>query len=101
MKVFALGGYGAQGLLTAELLAGSDLVSEIALAGRSVESAKQAAKKIGNKARAVQVDGTDETQLAVLAKGYDIIVNTASNKVALFRYRTWAGLHISDARVRS
>ena len=66
MKAFALGGYGAVGLTCAELLAESDLVSEIALAGRSEERAKQAAAEIGDKARAVQVDGADEKQLASL-----------------------------------
>lgn len=83
MKVFVLGGYGAVGLPCAELLAGSELVSEIALAGRSVERARQAAAQIGDRARAVLVDGTDEKQLASLVAGYDIIVNTASNQVAL------------------
>jgi hypothetical protein len=83
MKVFALGGYGTQGLLTAGLLAKSDLVSEITLAGRSGESAKQAQKTIGDKARAVQVDGTDEKLLASLVAGHDIIVNTGRSRVAL------------------
>jgi hypothetical protein len=82
MKVFALGGYGAVGLPSAEMLAECDLISEIALAGRSLEHAEQAAAKIGDKARAVQVDGADKKQLASLAEGYDIIVNAASNQVA-------------------
>ena len=50
MKVFALGGYGAVGLTVAELLAESDLVSEIALAGRSKECVEQTAKYFGDKA---------------------------------------------------
>ena len=83
MKVFMLGGYGGVGLASAEMLAESDLVTEIALAGRSLEHAEQAAAEIGKKARAVQVDGADEEQLALLASGYDIIVNAASNQVAL------------------
>lgn len=83
MKVFLLGGYGAVGLLSAELLVKSDLVSEIALAGRSMERAQQAAAAIGEKAIAVQVDATDGKQLASLVAGYDLIVNSVSNQVAL------------------
>jgi len=83
MKVFMLGGYGGVGILSSELLAKSDLVSEIALAGRNMERAKQAVADIGDKAQAVQVDGADEEQLASLAAGHDIIVNAASNEVAL------------------
>ncbi len=83
MKVFILGGYGAVGLPSAEMLAKSDLVTEIVLAGRNMERAELAAAEIGDKVRAVQVDGADEKQLASLLAGYDIIVNTASNQVAL------------------
>ena len=83
MKVFALGGYGTVGLPAIRLLVESDLVTEIALAGRTVERAEQAAAQIGEKATAVQVDGTDEEQLALSLAGYDIIVNTAANQVVL------------------
>ncbi|MBW8010347.1 MAG: hypothetical protein FVQ83_03775 [Chloroflexi bacterium] len=83
MKVFILGGYGAVGVPSAELLAKSDLVSEIAFAGRNMERAEKAAAEIGDKARAVQVDGADEEQLALLLTDYDIIVNAANNQVAL------------------
>ncbi len=65
------------------LLAQSELVAEIAIVGRSLERAEKAAKKIGKKGIAVHADGTDEKQLAPLAAGYDIIVNAASNEVAL------------------
>jgi hypothetical protein len=40
MKVFILGGYGAVGIQSAKLLAGSDLVTEIALAGRNIDRKK-------------------------------------------------------------
>jgi saccharopine dehydrogenase-like NADP-dependent oxidoreductase len=83
MKIFALGGYGAVGLPSAELLMESELVSEIAIAGRSLERAEQAAAEIGDKAKAVQVDGADEKQLAKVLAGYDIILNAASNRVAI------------------
>ena len=99
MKVFALGGYGAVGLTVAEMLAENDMVSEIALAGRSGEIAEQAATEISDKARAVQVDGTDEKQLASVVAGYDIIVNTANNQVALpaLHAAVRAGAHYCDA----
>jgi len=60
MRVFALGGYGKVGLPAIKLLAGSDLVAEIAIAGRSLSRAEKAATQIGEKAIAVPLDGTDE-----------------------------------------
>lgn len=98
MKIFALGGYGAVGLPSAKLLAESDLVSEIALAGRNLEHAEQAAKELGDKAKAVQVDGADKKQLASLMEGYDIIVNAASNQVALpsLQAAVLTGAHYCD-----
>jgi saccharopine dehydrogenase (NAD+, L-lysine-forming) len=98
MKVFMLGGYGAVGLPSAKLLAESDLVSEIALAGRSLERAQQAAEEIGDKARAVQVDAEDEKQLASLVADYDIVVNSASNQLALpaLHAAILAGAHYCD-----
>ncbi len=83
MKVFALGGYGKVGLPAIQLLAQSDLVTEIAIAGRSLERAGKAATEIGEKAITVHVDGTDEHQLTSLLVGYDIIMNTAKNEVVL------------------
>jgi hypothetical protein len=98
MKVFMLGGYGAVGLPAAKLLVESDLVNEIALAGRSLERAEQAAAEIGDKASAVQVDATDEQQLASLVAGYDVIVNAASNQIALpaLHAAVRAGAHYCD-----
>jgi len=98
MKIFMLGGYGEVGLPSARLLVKSDLVSEIALAGRSAERAQQAAGEIGGKAIAVQVDATDEKQLASFVAGYDIIVNSASNQIALpiLHAAIDAGAHYCD-----
>ncbi len=98
MRVFALGGYGASGLPATQLLADSDLISEIALAGRNLDRAVQIAKGIGDKATAVQVDGTDEEQLALLIEGYDIIVNIAANEAVLpgIRAAIRAGVHYCD-----
>ena len=98
MKVIMLGGYGAVGLTAAKLLIESDLVSEIALAGRSLDRAEEAAAEIGHKASAVQVDATDEKQLASLVAGFDVIVNSVSNQVALpaLHAAVRAGAHYCD-----
>lgn len=77
MKVFVLGGAGQAGKYAAQKLIASEIVSEVAIAGRNLETARNAAAELGNKANAVQVDLLDEPRLASLVKGYDVIVNTA------------------------
>jgi hypothetical protein len=98
MKVFALGGYGKVGLPAIKLLAASDLVTEIAVAGRNLERAEQAAREIGEKAVAVQADGTDEEKLASLLAGYDVVLNAAWGKTILsaIRAATRTGTHYCD-----
>jgi len=83
MKVFALGGYGKVGLPANKLLANTDQVTEIAIVGRNLELAEKAAAEIGNKAIAIQADGTDEQKLMSLMAGYDLIVNAADNEFVL------------------
>ncbi len=83
MKIFVLGGYGKTGFPAVKLLNQSDLVTEIAVAGRNLERAEKAAKEIGEKAIAVQADGTDEEELSSLLAGYDFIVNAATNDIVL------------------
>ena len=99
MKVFALGGYGKVGLPAVQLLARSDLVTEIAIAGRSIERAEKMATEIGKKAIAVHVDGTDEEKLTALLAGYDIIMNAAAAKAVLpaIRASIRTGVHYCDA----
>ncbi len=98
MKVFALGGYGKVGFPAIKLLAQSDLVTEIAIAGRSLERAEKAATEIGEKAVAVHADGTDERELTSLLAGYDIIMNAATNKAVLptIRAAIRTGTHYCD-----
>ncbi len=98
MRVFALGGYGTYGLLVTRLLAESDLISEITLAGRNADRAGQIAAEIGDKATVVRVDGTDEDQLTALVEGYDVIVNSATNDAVLpgVRAAIRAGVHYCD-----
>ena len=98
MKVFVLGGSGKVGVGAIRLLAQSELVSEIAVAGRSLERAEQVAAEAGEKAVAVAVDGTDEEGLASLVAGYDIVVNAAFNPtvVPAMRAATHNGAHYCD-----
>lgn len=83
MKVFALGGYGKVGLPAIRLLAQSELVTQVAVVGRSSERAEKAATEIGEKGVAVLADGTDEEQLSMLSAGYDIIMNAAHDATVL------------------
>ena len=93
MKIFTLGGYGKVGLPANKLLAQTDLVTEIAIVGRNLERAEKAATEIGEKAIAIQVDGTDEQKLTALMEGYDLFVNAADNEFVLPSIR--AAIHNS------
>jgi hypothetical protein len=99
MKVFALGGYGKVGLPAIKLLAASDLVTEIAVVGRSLERAEEAAGEIGEKGVAVHADGTDEQKLTSLLAGYDLIMNAATFKAELpaIQAAIRTGAHYCDA----
>ena len=101
MKVFALGGYGKVGLPAIKLLAQSDLVTEIAVVGRSLERAEKAAMEIGDKAVAVQADGTDEQKLTPLLAGYDIVSNSGTDEtvVPAIRAAMRTGTHYCDVNV--
>lgn len=91
MKVFALGGAGLFGLPSSRLLTASDLVTKIVVAGRNIERAQQAATELGDKASAVQVDANDVERLASLLAGYDLLVDTAPDKVLLSAVRAAIG----------
>ncbi|MCJ7732929.1 MAG: saccharopine dehydrogenase NADP-binding domain-containing protein [Anaerolineales bacterium] len=101
MKVFALGGYGKVGLPAVKLLAQSDLVTEIAIAGRNLKLAEEAIKEIGKKAIAVHTDGTDEQKLTSLLPSYDIIMNTAIDDTVLpaIQAAIQARVHYCDVNV--
>jgi saccharopine dehydrogenase-like NADP-dependent oxidoreductase len=77
MKVLLLGGTGVFGKSAAALLACQDLVTEIGIASRHLETAQQVATEIGDKAHALRIDIKDLPQLAAIAAGYDLIVNAA------------------------
>ncbi|HKW43271.1 MAG TPA: saccharopine dehydrogenase NADP-binding domain-containing protein [Thermoplasmata archaeon] len=76
-RIFSLGGTGRIGRPVAQRFVQSSLVSEVAIAGRDRSLAEGVAAELGPKAKAVEVDATDEKQLASLAARYDLIVNTA------------------------
>ncbi len=99
MKIFALGGYGKVGKPAAKMLAESDLVTRIAIVGRSSERAEEVAREIGGKAVAVPADGTDEEELASLMAGYDIIMNAATDDTVppAVRAAIRTGAHYCDA----
>ena len=99
MKVFALGGYGKVGMQAIKLLAQSDLITTIAVAGRNIARAEEAAIEIGEKAIARHADGTDEGELTSILAGYDIIVNAATNKAVLpaIQAAIHNGAHYCDA----
>lgn len=77
MKVLLLGGTGVFGKSAAALLARENLITEIGLASRNLETAKRVTVEIGDKAHAVCVDIKDLPGLSSLSTNYDIIVNAA------------------------
>ena len=100
MKVLVLGGAGHVGWPAAQILATSDLVSEVVVGGRDLERAERAASELGPKASPVAIDATDEQRLASLAADCDLIVNAAGPdfKVPLpaVRAAIAAGVHYCD-----
>ncbi len=98
MKVFVLGGYGKVGLPAVKLLARTGLVTGIAVAGRDLGRAEKVAAELGDVAIAVQADGTDEQELALLLAGYDLLINAATNEVVLpaIRAAIHHGAHYCD-----
>jgi len=103
MKVLLLGGTGLFGKSTAVLLARENLITEIGLASRSLETAQSVAIEIGDKAHAVRVDIHDLSRLSSIAAGYDIIVNTAGPtsevQVPAIQAAIEAGVHYCDLGV--
>ena len=75
MKVLALGGYGMAGLAAVELLAKSEGISKITIAGRNFARAQQATAEVAGNVDAVQLDASDEKRLTPLLADYDILLN--------------------------
>ena len=75
MRVLALGGAGEYGKPAARILASSNLVSEIVIAGRNLEAAQSCAQDIGEKAKGVSIDLSNRDKLVALARDCDIVLN--------------------------
>jgi lysine 6-dehydrogenase len=103
MKVLLLGGTGISGKGAASLLAREELVTEIGLASRDLETAQSAAAAIGEKARGVCADIQDLPRFSSISRAYDIIVNaagpTSKVQVPAIRAAIEAGVHYCDLGV--
>jgi lysine 6-dehydrogenase len=99
-RVFLLGGAGYVGMMTAKRLVNHPKVSEVAIAGRNVERAKQGASEIGDKASYARVDAMDTAALAREIRGYDVLVNAAGPDYLIqpraVRAAIEAGVHCCD-----
>jgi len=100
MKVLLLGGTGNFGKSAAVLFARENLITEIGLASRHIETAQRIAVEIGDKAHPVCVDINDLPHLSSIAAGYDIIVNAAGPssevQVSAVQAAIQAGVHYTD-----
>ncbi len=67
----------------AGILASSNLVSEVVIAGRNLEATQKCARDLGEKARGVSIDIFDEDRLVALARDCDLVVNTAGPEYEL------------------
>jgi saccharopine dehydrogenase-like NADP-dependent oxidoreductase len=74
MKIVVLGGAGDMGKQVCKELAASPEVSEIAVADLSLDRAREVAKGLGPRARALKADASDPAVLAPVLKGYDAVV---------------------------
>ena len=100
LRVFLLGGAGLVGQSVAERFAKDAAITEITIAGRNSEKAKQAASVIGEKANSTRADATDEKHIARLVADYDIFVNTSGPDYVVqppaVRAAIRAGVHYCD-----
>ena len=100
MRILLLGGSGGSGSYSGPHLVGSDLVSEVGIAGRNLDALNRVVAMLGNKARAVQVDILDERRLASMVADYDIVLNTAGPEYEVLlpalRGAIAAGKHYCD-----
>jgi NAD(P)-dependent dehydrogenase (short-subunit alcohol dehydrogenase family) len=83
MKVVILGGTGGIGQATARLLAASPEVDHIVVAGRTRVRAEEVAATLGQKASGAGVAVGQADQLVQLARGADVLVNTAGPDFAI------------------
>lgn len=95
-----MGGAGLVGQSVAEKLAKNAAITEITIAGRNLDRARNAASVIGEKANIIIADATDERQIARLVADYDILVNTSGPDYVVqppaVRAAIRAGVHYCD-----
>lgn len=100
MRVFALGGYGTFGRYVSKRLCENDLVTEIVIAGRSLDAAKIFAQELGEKATAIRVDVMKEEEVASAAQGSDLMVSIAGPdyrvSYSAAKAAIHAGVHFCD-----
>ena len=83
MKILVLGGYGKVGEEAIKILAKSNLVTSITIAGRNLKKAEETAKKLSVKAEGIEIDGTNQQDLTSILKDYDLVVNAAFDDTVL------------------
>jgi saccharopine dehydrogenase-like NADP-dependent oxidoreductase len=103
MKVVVLGGHGHYGRYIARTLAARDIVTEIVVAGRSLEHAAAFAEALGVKARAGQIDLFAESGVPDFASDADLLINTTGpdhlTMIPALRLAIAAGAHYADLNI--
>ena len=75
MKVIVLGGAGIFGQIVSRRLVQSELVSDLVIAGRTLETCVALASSLGPKVSGAEVDVFDEAGLEKFIYGADLIIN--------------------------
>jgi saccharopine dehydrogenase-like NADP-dependent oxidoreductase len=100
MRVIILGGHGQYGSYISRNLAARDIVTEIVVAGRSLERAAAFAEQLGPKARAGQIDLLDGADVPAFARDADLVVNTTGpdhvTAIPALRLAIAVGAHYGD-----
>ena len=103
MKVIVLGGHGHYGRYITRNLATRDIVTEIVVAGRSLEHAAAFAEQLGPKASAGQIDLFDGSGVPDFASDADLVVNATGpdhlTVIPALCLAIAAGAHYSDLNI--
>lgn len=75
MNTLVVGGYGQIGVPVVRHLARSELIDEVAIAGRDRARAEQAAAEVGPKASALRLDATDPVAVRKAVGGRGLVLN--------------------------
>ena len=103
MKVIVLGGTGVYGQIASKQLAQSELVTELVIAGRTLETTTSLASTLGPKVSGARVDVFDVASLAHLIDGAYLIVNFTGPEfqtiIPVLQAAISAGVNYCDAGV--